>query len=361
MFQLQNYMLRQLLIATGFALLAVACVIWLTQSLRLMNLVVDHGAHLLLFLRLMLLILPTFLYMILPAAVVIGVMFIYHRLTYDSELVVMRAAGLSPWQLANPAIRLGFGAAALGLLITFVVAPWANRELVRLEYTIREDASALLLRDGQFNRLRDGLMVYIKDRAANGRLLGIIVHDERKPETPITIMAEQGEVVSGGPNNTARVVVYDGRRQEFNRANGRLAQLEFERYTVDLAMFDSALDTRWSEPRERSISHLLHPTAFDLQMPNIQNRFYGEIASRAALPLLALSFALLAVAIIVQTPFNRRGMLSRLIIVTIIVIGWQSAAMSLGSMISRNLWFIALLAFVVLSPAFYGLWRLRRR
>ena len=105
--RLTLYLFRHLIVATLFVTAGLTLVIWLTQSLRLLEIVVDGGAPIYLFLQLMLVTLPTFLSIVLPIGLLAAVLFTYNRLTMDSELVVMRAAGLGPWGLAKPAVLLG--------------------------------------------------------------------------------------------------------------------------------------------------------------------------------------------------------------------------------------------------------------
>ena len=52
------------------------------------------------------LVLPTFLSAILPIAFFCSLLFVYNRLTIDSELVTLRAAGVSQWSLAKPALAM---------------------------------------------------------------------------------------------------------------------------------------------------------------------------------------------------------------------------------------------------------------
>ena len=112
--RLTLYLFRHLAVATVFVTAGLTLVIWLTQSLRLLEIVVDGGAPIYLFLQLMLVTLPTFLSIVLPIGLMAAVLFTYNRLTMDSELVVMRAAGVGPWGLAKPAVLL-----ALMIFVTF--------------------------------------------------------------------------------------------------------------------------------------------------------------------------------------------------------------------------------------------------
>src|SRR3984893_6623602 len=103
---LSRYILRQsfsvMLLVTG----ALTAAVWLAQSLRLVDLIINRGLSAEMFLYLALLILPRFLDIVLPIGAFIAVLFVFNPLTTESELVVMRAAGLSPYALTKPILVL---------------------------------------------------------------------------------------------------------------------------------------------------------------------------------------------------------------------------------------------------------------
>src|ERR671938_1842561 len=101
--RLPRYTLHKTLGATLFVTAALTAAIWLAQSLRLIDLIVNRGLSLELFLYLAVLILPRFLDIVLPIGIFIAVLFTYSKLTAESEIVVMRAAGIGPAGLARPA------------------------------------------------------------------------------------------------------------------------------------------------------------------------------------------------------------------------------------------------------------------
>src|SRR3979490_2623480 len=94
--------LRQCLSVTLFVTAALSAAVWLAQSLRLVDLIVNRGLSAEVFLYLALLILPRFIDIVLPIGAFIAVLFMFNRLAADSGLVVMRSAGLSPLALARP-------------------------------------------------------------------------------------------------------------------------------------------------------------------------------------------------------------------------------------------------------------------
>src|ERR1700744_381767 len=104
--RLNLYLLRQLLVAFIFSCVAVTFVILFTQSFRLLTLVIDNSSTMWYFFRLMALSIPTFLPLVLPLGLGVAVLFVYHKLAIDSELVVMRAVGFSPMRQAMPALIL---------------------------------------------------------------------------------------------------------------------------------------------------------------------------------------------------------------------------------------------------------------
>ena len=90
-----------------------AALVWLTQSLRFIELVLDRGLSFWVFLELTSLLLPSFFAVILPITTFVVVLFIYQRMAGDREVTVMRAAGLSTFALSRAAFSARFLSPAL--------------------------------------------------------------------------------------------------------------------------------------------------------------------------------------------------------------------------------------------------------
>src|SRR5438477_9966256 len=104
--RLDRYILRQCFGVMIFVTAALSAAIWLAQSLRLIDLIVNRGLSIEIFLYLAALILPRFLDIVLPIGVFIAVLFTFNRLTGESELVVMRSAWLGHFAVAKPVLLL---------------------------------------------------------------------------------------------------------------------------------------------------------------------------------------------------------------------------------------------------------------
>src|SRR5204863_9128527 len=128
MASLDRYILRQCFSMMIFVTAALSAAVWLAQSLRLVDLIVNRGLAVEVFLYLALLILPRFLDIVLPIGAFIAVLFVFNRLTSESELVVMRSAGLGPLALARPVFVLAGIAFAVLRSLSAYFLPASDRE-----------------------------------------------------------------------------------------------------------------------------------------------------------------------------------------------------------------------------------------
>jgi lipopolysaccharide export system permease protein len=353
---LQRHLLRQILLALGFATGAVTIVVLFTQSFRLLALVIDNAAGLWAFLSMALLFIPSFLGLILPIGLALAILFVIQKLTADLELTIMQAAGMSLPDLAKPVMILAGMVMLLVLALNLWVAPWANRALVAKQYQIRNEFSVYLLRPGVFNDIGKGLTFYARRRDHRGGLENILIHDNRQPEKPVTVMAERGQVVM--LENEPRIVVFNGQRQEFDRASQKMTTLDFTRYAFDLTLLRGSND-RLPDPRELTLKELLSDAPVAIKRSGGRDRLLAELHQRLGGALATLGFAMLALILLLEKEFNRRGMALRLVVTVLAIVGFQAGLMWLSNLLARDLVFALPFYGAAIAPAVYGVWRLR--
>jgi lipopolysaccharide export system permease protein len=331
---IDRYVLRQLFEATVFVTIALAAIIWLTQSLRFVELIINRGLSLGSFMYLTALLLPSFLLVILPVALACAILFVYNKLIVDSELVVLRSAGLSHTALAAPALVMAGAVMVVCYSLSLFFLPASFRQFKDLEHSIRNDYSAVFLREGVFNTLGEGFTVYIRQRETSGELSGLLVHDGRVKQSPVTMMAERGAIVPtpDGP----RVLLVQGNRQEVERGTGRLSLLYFDRYTLDLSQFTKKLETRWREPQERYVHELFFPNPKDQNDVFYATNLRAEGHQRLVAPLYALVYGLVAAAALLSGEFNRRGQAKRILAAVGAVAIAQAAQLGLYNLAGKT-------------------------
>jgi lipopolysaccharide export system permease protein len=202
---------------------------------------------------------------------------------------------------------------------------------------------------GSFNDLADGLTFYANKRGPNGSLQGILIHDVRQPDTPVTTMAATGQVVDS--DGQPHMIIFNGRRQEFDRATGKLSELAFDQYVLDLAALRNTPASRTPDPRELTVGELLNPTPEMLRARGPISHFHGELDSRLATPLLSFSYAMIGLASILAGAFNRRGMSGRILTGAVMIVVTQAAFMTLNGLVARDSHYAGALYAVALLPA----------
>ena len=333
MTSISRYMTKQILIVTFMATVAICFAMWMTQSLRLIELIINRSLPTSMFLYLATLLLPRFLAIVLPVAIFGATLFTYNKLMADNEIVVLRAAGSSHLAIAGP----GIVAASILMLLTYLLSlylvPTSYRSFKDLQHKVRSDYSLVLLQEGVFNTVGDGITVYVRERDSNGELHGIMVHDNRDPEVPVTYQAESGALIHS--ENGPRVVLVNGNRQQVDRKEGQLSMLYFDRLPFDIGQVKLADQVRWREPQERYLSELLTPDQ------SKGDRFYynklvAEGHFRLASPLLPLTYSVVAMAILLCGPYNRRGQILHVLTAVALFVALLVTSFALPHLVTKH-------------------------
>ena len=349
--RLDRYVFRQLL----FALLAVTggltALIWLTQSLRFVELVVNHGLSFGVFFELTGLLIPSFVAVILPITTFVVVQFVYQRLAGDRELTVMRAAGLSPFALSRPALAIAVLATAACYLLNLVIVPASLREFREFQWEIRNKVVAFLLQEGVFTQVNDDVTVYVRSRDPAGDLRGILVDDARDKRAHATILAESGRLIQG-PNGP-EVLLFNGTRQEIDPKTGRLDMLTFRENVLDLADATHGDAARLPDMSEVPLGALLHPHPANRQdIP----KWIAEAHKRLATPITALSYALVALVSVLTGMFRRHGSLLRPLAGVAAVVVLLAAGLLCDDLAARNNALIPLMWIQPILPGLVCVW-----
>lgn len=370
MTRLDSYIFRQLAAALLAVTIGLAALVWLTQSLRFIELVLDRGLSFLVFIELTGLLLPSFFAVILPITTFVVILFVYVRLSADRELVVMRAAGISQWRLARPALALASLAVLICYGLNLSLVPTTQAAFRAWQYEIRNQLAAILVQEGVFSSVGDDLTVYARYRDRDGTLRGILVHDARERGAPVTILAEAGRITPG-PNGP-RVTLENGERQQVERvppppgsppdtpASTRLSVLSFSENSIDLARTSRGAGgeggDRYRNAQERSIDELLHPDPADHVPDRDLRRFKAEAHQRLASPLNALGFGLVALATALTGQFRRHGGGLRLFTGIAVVVALLAVGLMTNNLAARQNAMIPLIWVNALVPGLVAAW-----
>ncbi len=355
-----RYLFKNLFTATIFIAVTLTLVIWLTQSLKLLELVANSDAPPGMFIRLVALTLPKFLEIILPLSLVIAVIFTYNRLIMDNEIVVMRSCGIDQYGLARPAVLLAVGVSIFLTLITTWISPRSFAMVDSMRQTIQTKYSAFLLREGVFNTFGGNLTIYLHARQSNGDMTGLMIYDARDKSKPATVItAKKGRITMD--DNIPDIMVFDGMRQQIDPASGALSKLYFSQYTIQIKGLGGPAQAHWKDAEERTLPELLSP---DMQNPKDRTHtraFLAAAYSRIITPWNALTFTMIALVVILLGPFNRRGQNFRIIAAAGAIVLMQALSLALVNVSQRHLGAMPALLTATLLPIAGGFYLLHAK
>jgi lipopolysaccharide export system permease protein len=262
-----RYIFRTTMGAFVIILVSLTVVLWFTQAMRDFDLITSQRQTLLVFVEITGLIIPLLVMMIAPIALVMAAAHVLNKLGSDSEIIVMNAAGVSPWRLLRPFL-------------------WAAQ--------VRADILTNIVQPGRFTTVSGNLTFHIADRKPNGLLVGIFVDDRRDPHEHATYLAEEGEIVK---NENGSFLVLEGgsiQRLETGQRDPRI--VIFDRYAFDLSKFTGGPQSVTYTVREKYLWELMWPQADDAVYVAQRDQYRSELNDRLATPLYPLAFIIIAYA-----------------------------------------------------------------
>ena len=258
---LGRYIFRTTFGAFVLVLISLTTVIWITQALRDIDVVTSQGQTILVFLGMTTLIIPQLVMIIAPIALMIAASHVLNKLATDSEIIVMNAAGMPPWQLFRGFLVVTVLVSALVALVSAYLAPKSLRELRRMAAEIRADMVANIVQPGRFTSLERGLTFHIRERRADGLLLGIFVDDRRDPKEQATFLAEKGDILE---NDRGTFLILDTGSVQRHQVEERDPTIVlFDRYAFDLSRLASGSQAVILSVRERYLWELMSPSPTD--------------------------------------------------------------------------------------------------
>ncbi len=287
-----RYIFRATMGAFVISLVSLTVVIWFTQAMRDFDLITSQRQTLLVFIGITGLIVPLLVMIIAPIALVMAAAHVLNKLSSDSEIIVMNAAGVSPSRLLRPFLAAAIVVALLVGVIAAYVSPRSLRELRDWSAQVRADILTNILQPGRFTTVGGNLTFHIADRRPNGLLVGIFVDDRRDPNEHATYLAEQGEIVK---NDKGQFLVLEGgsiQQLETGERDPRI--VTFDRYAFDLSQFTGSPQNVIYTVREKYIWDLLWPRPDDALYAAQPDQYRSELNDRLTAPLYPLAFVILA-------------------------------------------------------------------
>jgi lipopolysaccharide export system permease protein len=265
----------------------------------------NQGQTILVFVGITGLIIPLLILVIAPIALLIAVVHVLNKLSTDSEIIVMNAAGMSPWLLFRAFLSV---AVVVSILVTATSAYFAPKGLRMLRdwlTEVRADVVSNLVQPGRFANIENGVTLRIRERRSNGQLAGIFLDDQRDPAQRVTMIADVGELLDDA--NGTFLILQNGMVQRFDAKERDPKMVAFDRYAFDLSQFAGGARAVKYSIRERYLWQLMFPDPKDQFYIEQPNQFRAELHDRLVAPVYPLAFAVIAFAYLGAPRTNRQS------------------------------------------------------
>jgi LPS export ABC transporter permease LptF/LPS export ABC transporter permease LptG len=215
---LTRYILREV---TAHALIGVAVFTFVlfTRDLgQILELVVRNSAPLPSVAEVFFFIVPVTLTISIPAGVLVGILIGLSRLAADSEITAMRASGIGVWSFLRIVSIFAVAAWLLALANGVYLAPRSQAAMVHLQDRLKSSQVSFEVQPRVFYEGFPGLVLYVQNvKAAQGAAIwkGVFIADTTIPSSPRITLAQQGILVSEGPE-TLHLHLTDGSTHEID-------------------------------------------------------------------------------------------------------------------------------------------------
>ena len=291
---ISRYIFRTTFGAFLVVLVSLTAVIWVTQALRDIDIMTSQGQTILVFVGITGLIIPLLILVIAPIALPIAVAHTLNKLSTDSEIIVMNAAGMSPWLLFRAFMNVAIVVSLIVASISAYFAPKGLRMLRDWLTEVRANVVSTIVQPGRFTSIENGVTIHIRERRSNGQLLGIFLDDQRNPKERLTVLSELGELLDNDKGTF--LVLQKGVVQRHEVGQRDPAMVVFERYAFDLSQFAGGPQSVKYSIRERYLWQLMFPDPKDQFYVEQPGQFRAELHDRVIAPFYPLAFVVIAFA-----------------------------------------------------------------
>lgn len=242
---------------------------------------------------------PFFLFMLIPVACLLSVFLVFLRMSNDRELIALKAAGVSLYQMLPAPLLFSFLALLFALGIGLSGISWGFDHFRATALELARSKTQMVLQPGIFHRDFPGLTIYAKNVDANQRLRQVFVEDQTRPDLTAVIVAPVGYVVTEPEEGRILFALEHGRIYRIQK--DAITDLRFDSYLVrlDLDQLLSGVSIKDKYPKEMSWAELREwsnmPAAADLRGEKFVNRIPVEMHKRWVVPVACLVLGMLAI------------------------------------------------------------------
>ncbi|MBI5969670.1 MAG: LPS export ABC transporter permease LptF [Deltaproteobacteria bacterium] len=231
-----TYIFKEIGVPFLLGLLILTVTALLSKVVKLVDLIFSHGAGLFFVLEFVASAAPSFLIYTVPVAFLIAVLMASTRLSSDSEITALKAAGISLNALLRPVLFMAAIAFAADLTLTLYVFPWGNLNMKRLVFEAGKTALTSGIEEKTFYDRFLGATLYVDRINPETRTMEGIFISQQSGDGVNFFFAKSGAIAPSEDNSRVYLKLDDGASHRQNKGIGDYNIVEFKSYTLELGL-----------------------------------------------------------------------------------------------------------------------------
>ncbi|MBU0485132.1 MAG: LptF/LptG family permease [Proteobacteria bacterium] len=232
-FLLYTYLFAEMAAPLVATLIVLTGILFLGKLVPFLNIILQFHVGFADFLRICIFMLPKLLWFSFPFAAMLGVTLCFTRLSNDTEILALKASGVTVNFMLPPVIVVALSMALLSFFNASHLVPAGSNAMNDIFLKLAREKIEKGIVAGEFSENLGDIVLYTEtlDPKTN-ELGGVYLSDSREGDTPVVIMARQGFLVPLG--TMMQLTLRDG---SIHRVIDELDQtITFQKYTLNIPL-----------------------------------------------------------------------------------------------------------------------------
>lgn len=191
-------------------------IVWTVQAVNFLDLIVEDGHAISIYLNYSLLNVPKILTKFIPLSFLLALLFTISKLESENELLILWTSGLNKIKVINFFIKVSI----LVTFMQFILAGFINPNILNHSRSLIRDSNldflSSMVKTNQFNDAVEGLTIFVGKKNSSGVMENIFIRDDSeilsnlensKNSNNLTIFAKKGRMSN---KNTNSIILEEG-------------------------------------------------------------------------------------------------------------------------------------------------------
>ncbi|HNZ30755.1 MAG TPA: LPS export ABC transporter permease LptF [Smithellaceae bacterium] len=317
-----RYIFKEITMAFFMILFVLTFVLLMGRILQIMDLMVNKGVSFYSIAKLITFLLPSFMTLTIPVALLIAILITMGKFSADNEITALKASGVSLMQIFYPVALASLITFVFTILISNFLMPKSNFATMKLLFEIATQNASVGIKEKVFNADFKDLLLYADRISTDGHYMeGVLISDKRIIDEPNTILAKRAFLVSNPDLMLVKMRLENGSIHTVNKDFKNYRKIDFERYDINLDLSSNIISL--GEEHKRSKDLTIDELLKKMKNPSIDKTTLREMAielhKKFSIPLSCIFFGLLALPLGIRShrAVKSRGFAMGIILATL--------------------------------------------